>query len=247
MALLAGWWYLRSQIVYGSATGAATDVVGASLHPSLGEYLDFARQWTLLTYRTYWFHFLFFETPGPSFEYFVPMAVGALGIAGLAVAAWRERRRLLDPGHALLRQIVLVVAAVLFLYLPLLYVDVSRMAAGQPFFVNGGRYLLPAYAGVAALLVVGLRTLFRGRLRTLVLVGVALAGAAFCARVYLTYYVERYFGDAGVGETLRRISFDRPEFVTRFSLGLLAVLVLASLLAFAAAVRRADADRVSPP
>lgn len=244
VALLAGWWYVRAQIVYGSATGAASDVIGTSLDPSLGEYLQFARQWTLLTYRTYWFHFVFFETPGPSFEYFMPMAVGALGIAGLAVAAWQERQRLLDPEHPLLRQIVLMVIAAFSLYLPFLYLDVSRMAAGQPFLVNGGRYLLPAYAGVATLLVVGLRRLFRGRLEPYALVGLAVIAAVFCGRVFLQYYVRRYFGDTGVGETLRRIAFDRPAFVTPFSLGLLGLMIIGSLGAFAAAVIRANEDMV---
>ena len=247
IALLAGWWYVRAQLVYGSATGAVSDVVGASKHPSLGDYLGFVRSWTLLTYRTYWFHFVFFETPGPSLEYFVPMAIGAIGIAGLAVAAWSERRRLLDPARARLRQIVLMVLAALLLYLSFLWLDVARMAAGQPFLVNGGRYLVPAYAGVAVLLIIGLRRLFRGRLESYALVGAALVATAFCARVFYRYYIQRYFGEGEVGELLRRISFDRPEFVTPFTLGLLGALVIVSLAAFAVAVLRAPPDTVSTP
>lgn len=247
VVLLAGWWYLRAQLVYGSATGAVSDVVGASQNPGLGDYLSFVRSWTLLTYRTYWFHFVSFETPGPSLEYFVPMAVGAIGIAGLVVAAWSERHRLLDPTRARLRQIVLMVLAALLLYLSFLYVDVARAAAGQPFLVNGGRYLVPAYAGVAVLLIIGLRRLFRGRLESYALVGAALVATVFCARVFYRYYVERYFGEGEVGELLRRISFDRPGFVTPFTLGLLGALVIVSLAAFAVAVRRASPDTVRAP
>ncbi len=47
-----------------------------------------------------------------------------------------------------------------------------------------------------------------------------------------------------MGELLRRISFDRPEFVTPFTLGLLGALVVVSLAAFAGAALRSPADTV---
>ena len=50
-------------IVYGSATGATTPITGgagaaaAPAGASLSDLVDWAREWTGLTYRTYWFHF----------------------------------------------------------------------------------------------------------------------------------------------------------------------------------------------
>ena len=58
VAVLAAWWYLRARIVYGSSTGAVSQ--GGQVDPggsgSLGDYLTWTKEWTGLTYRTYWWH-----------------------------------------------------------------------------------------------------------------------------------------------------------------------------------------------
>ena len=67
--VLAGWWYIRSRIVYGSTTGAAASATtGEGGFPGLGDLLSWTKEWTGLTYRTYWWHYIFFSAPGPSPE-----------------------------------------------------------------------------------------------------------------------------------------------------------------------------------
>jgi 4-amino-4-deoxy-L-arabinose transferase-like glycosyltransferase len=254
IALLAGWWYVRAKLAYGSFTGATTGLSGGPMPvpgaksamgsaagaaapaipaASIGEYLSWVREWLALTYRTYWFHFLFFETPGPrAAEYWLPLLAVPVGIAGIGRAVWQLRRRLLDPGEPLLRQILLMAAAAAVVFLPFLGVDLVRRADGLGFFATGGRYLLPAYPCVAALLVVALCRLLKGRPLTLALGLTAVGAIVMNVRVYDRYWLNRYFGQQDVDELLRRLSFDRPEFVTPVTIALVGVL---AMLAFAGA------------
>lgn len=242
VAVVAGWWYVRSRIVYGSATGAVAGSGAPIASPpvSIGQLLSWAKEWTALTYRTYWFHFVYFDAPRDSIWYFVPAAAGAIGALGLVPVAWQERRRLLDTEHPLLRQMLLMLAAILALYLSFLAVDLQRRSDGAGFYVNGGRYLLPAYAAAATLFVLGLRRLARGPVRASLLIGAGVLAAVFGVRVYVENYLHRYFGEEGLGELLRRLSFDRPEFVTPTTLWLLLALMVASVLAFLVLLARSE-------
>jgi hypothetical protein len=230
----AGWWYLRSLIVYDSATGF-TGLQGTGQHApaTLANLWDWAREWTGFTYRTYWFHHLFYEAPKGAIYYYVPLYAGFLGMLGVALAAVRRRRELLSAENPLLRQIVLLTAAALALYLGVMGTDIKHKIDGIGFNMVGGRYLLPAYAGVVTLLVVGLRELFRERAQPLVLAGLAALGGWFCWSVYGRNYLHRYYGpdDLGWQELFRRMSFDRPEFVTPTSLTVAMLLVFATLVA----------------
>jgi predicted membrane protein DUF2142 len=245
---LVGAWYVRARIVYGSSTGAVGNVLAGGsgeAHHGLGDMLRYAKEWTGLVYRTYWWHYQPGEGPGPSFAKYVPAFFGALGAVGLSLVAWSERRSLLAAGRPLLRQSVILVAAALALYLSFLGVDVTRRADGGSFLVVGGRYLLPAFPAVAVLFVVGLRALIRPAAQPLVFVVVAAAAVVFGIDVYMRFYAHRYFGDVGIGEFMRRLSFDRPEFVTRFSLSVLLVLLAASLIGFVYAVARVERPQVA--
>jgi hypothetical protein len=51
--------------------------------------------------------------------------------------------------------------------------------------------------------------------------------------VWWNTYVHRYYGDAGWGELFRRMSFDRPEFVTQTTIWLALAAAVASFAAFA--------------
>jgi len=234
---VAGWWYVRARIVYGSTTGAVSVGGGAAAPsipaPSIGQLFDWTKEWTGLTYRTYWWHFVYFDAQRGSNWFFVPMLVGAVGAAGLVRAVWQEKWRLLDPVRPLLRQIALLTAAIMAPYLSFLAIDLQRRANGEGFYVNGGRYLLPAYAAAATLMVVGINRLVRGRLRVAAYALLALLASAFAVDVFKDNYARRYFGPEQLGELLRRISFDRPTFVTTTSLWLLLALIMASGLAFA--------------
>ena len=232
--VVAGWWYVRSKIVYGSSTGAVpSSGGGAHVSASLSQLLSWTKEWTGQTYKTYWWHFLWPEVLTHTFWYYVPALVGSVGVLGVFGAAWSERRRLLDPANPRLRQIVVMVAAALSLFLTFLAVDLQRRIDGLSFYVNSGRYLLPAYAAVATLFVVGLLHLVERAARPLVFGAVSVFATYFSLRVFDINYVQRYFGDEGIGELLRRVSFDRPSFVTPFTLGALLALIVALFAAFA--------------
>jgi uncharacterized membrane protein YhaH (DUF805 family) len=72
----------------------------------------------------------------------------------------------------------------------------------------------------------------------------------FCGAIYVEIYAHRYFGDVSWAEVFRRMSFDRPEFVTPAGYFTVAVLLIAALAAFAAlmavAARRARAAGCRP-
>lgn len=237
LAVGAGWWYVRSYIEYGSVTGATTGGVDPGPRQGAPATLDnlwtWITSWTGYTYRTYWFHHVWTEAPKGRIHFYLPGYIGAIGMLGLALVVFRIRRELLDPERPLLRQIVLLTAAALSLYLAIMWVDIKHMLDGTGFSMVGGRYLVPAYAGVAALLVVGLRELIRERLQPLMLAGLALLAGWFCWKVYVLNYMYRYYGNEQTSwDTLfRNMSFDRPEFVTPTSLKVTVALLALALVA----------------
>ena len=224
---LAGWWYARSLVEYGSLTGAATAIVPGGVPAATpGEVAGLVSEWTRLTYRTYWWHFHWWEAPRESVWFLVPAAVGAIGMVGLAAALHAKRGTLLSRRDPLLRHALLLVAAVLVLYLPPLAADVLRRVEGDGFILVAGRFMLPAYPAAVVLLLIGLRRLAPRRLLApacAVLVALA-AGLSWAA--WLHVHVHRYFGEGGWPELFRRMSFDRPEFVTptTFTIALIATL-----------------------
>ena len=117
-------------------------------------------------------------------------------------------------------------------------VDLQRRTDGAGFYVNGGRYLLPAYAAAATLFVIGLLHLVRRAVRPLVFGAVGLLATYFTVHVFVNSYLNRYFDYDGAGELLRHVSFDRPEFVTPVTLSLLAAFTVLSFAAFCVAVAR---------
>jgi Predicted membrane protein (DUF2142) len=232
IALVAAWWYVRARIVYGSFTGAiASPFVAKAQYPDWGaaDLVQWAREWTGLTYRTYWFHYHDFEAPRGSKLFYLPAFIGGIGMLGLVGLAFQRGRELLNPVRADIRQGLVLVAAVLAVYLPIMGVDLIRRTHGDPFYVNGGRYLLPAYGAAVCLLLIGLRWLTTPRARPVVFTTLGAVACWFLWEVWQGNYLGRYFGPASLGETFRRMSFDRPAFVTRSSLMVLLVVALVSL------------------
>jgi 4-amino-4-deoxy-L-arabinose transferase-like glycosyltransferase len=236
--VLAGWWYLRAAIVYDSVTGSTTPITGgasaaAQAGASLSDLVTWAKEWTGLTYRTYWFHFQPVWGPSTSFAKFVPVWLGAAGALGLLRLAWRQRRALLLPEGLLLRQLAVMVAAALVFYLPFLAVDLARRADGLGFYVDGGRYLLPAYAAVVVAFLAGVCELVRRDAWPLVLTAIGVVGLAFGVWVYVRWDLQFFMGHEGVGELFRRMTFNRPAFVTEGFVWALAIAIAASLAGFA--------------
>jgi hypothetical protein len=223
-------------LAYDSATGATTPLSaerpGAGQSASLANLVSWTKEWTGLTYRTYWWHYDFNSAPAASPSKFIPAFLGAIAMLGLLMLGWRERRRLRDPDGPVLRQAVLLVLAALAFYLPFLAVDLMRRADGQPFFVTGGRYLLPAFAGVAVLFLLGVGQLVRREAERLVLWSIGAAALVFGGFVYAKYTLQQYIGFVEPGEILRRLTFDRPAFVTSATVVLLVLCTLAALVLF---------------
>jgi Predicted membrane protein (DUF2142) len=244
VAVLTAWWYIRSRIVYGQATGYTVPITGgtgeAAPGASLGDIISWAWDWTELTYRTYWWNYIFWQAPvGLEGTKRIPLVVGVVGMLGLARLAWRQFRSVLSPESPLLRQAIVLTAAAFAFWLPVMAVDLMRQADGLGFFINGGRYLLPAYAGVAVLLVVGLRELVGRRLQGYVLTLVALLALAFGTFVYIKYSLRHYMGREPLDELIRRMTYHRPAFITETSISVLLGFTVAALAAFSYAVFRA--------
>jgi hypothetical protein len=160
---------------------------------------------------------------------------------------WRRRRALLSGSDPLVRQANLMIAAILILYLPPLGTDILRRFNGEGFILVAGRFLLPAYPAAVALLLIGLRELVPRRFMAWACGALVAVSAAFMWTVWWDTYVHRYYGDAGWSELFRRMSFDRPEFVTQTTLWIALIAALAAFAAFAGLVlARALRDRRPP-
>jgi hypothetical protein len=244
--VLAGWWYVRSEILYGSLAGyTASQIPQAAGHGSttLGHLLSLIKQWVTLTYRTYWWHHFWYEAPRASFVYYIPAIVGGIGIVGLTRLAFARRRTLLGTETPLLRQAVLLTLAALLVWLSVMYTDIQRNIHGAGFELTGGRYLLPAYPAVAILLIAGVRELTPRlpRLQPVALSALALLAGWFCWHTWTVNYAYRYYGRVDNGhivpplggwhELFRRMSFDRPEFITPTTFEVLFVLIFGCLAA----------------
>ena len=239
--LLAAPWYVRAAFVYESATGATTSIVGegsANEAVSLDALVRWTKEWTGITYRTLWWNYDVSQTPPASASKFMPAFLGLIGLLGLALFGWRERRSLLAPERPQLRQAVLLTLAILAFYASFLVVDLLRRAEGQPFFVSAGRYLLPVFAGAAVLFVLGLGQLVRRRAESLALWSSAGVAFVFLLFVYGKYHLDQSVGLEAPGEVLRRLGFDRAPIVTPAFAALLFGLTAASLAGLALAALR---------
>jgi hypothetical protein len=205
---------------------------------AIADLWTYTKDWTSLTYRTYWYHHFYFEA-NPGARYFhLPLYAGIVAGVGLLVVLARNWRRPLAPDRPLLRQILLLVLAALALYLPILAIDLKHFVDGLGFSMTGGRYLLPAFPGVAVLMVLGFRELTPRRAEPFVYAAGAALAAYFCWTVWLREYVDRYYGAEGTswGTRLRNMSFDRPEFVTPTTLRIAIGLIFLSLIGWAVAI-----------
>jgi 4-amino-4-deoxy-L-arabinose transferase-like glycosyltransferase len=240
VAVVAGWWYVRSLIVYGSLLGSTTEVVptGEGEPAGLGSVVNLTWEWTRLTYRTYWWHFYAREAPNGGVAFYAPFAIVAVSMLGLlwAFAGRLRRGALVARADPMVRQTVLMVAAIVILYLPPLATDILRRLNGEGFALVAGRFLLPAYPAVVALVLIGLRQLVPRRFFAWACGALVAIAAAFCWTVYWDTYVHRYFGDAAWGELFRRMSFDRPGIVTETTIWIALAAVVVTFAGFVAVV-----------
>jgi len=243
--LIAGPWYIRAAILYESATGATTPVTGSGKGEpaTIGNLVSWAKEWSGLTYRTYWWHYNPPETPGPSPSKFIPLLLGAFGCLGLLRLAWIERRSLLDRTRPVLRQSALLLLAVLAFWIPFMAVDLARRSHGQIFYLTGGRYLLPAFAGVAVLVLLGIGQLVRQEAEKFVLWMIGVGALVFGCFVYEKYSLDHYIGTEDPGDIFRRMTFDRAPIVTPEFIVFVSVGAVAALIGFAVMVARSDGPK----
>lgn len=166
-ALIAGWWYLRNQLLYGSPTGLGymRDLIGApgTLSWNLPELV--------MVEQSFWAYFGWNNIPMSPWIYWLMRAVVFLALLGLALFCLRRLARRGDapaepswPGLLLLPAWVLVVVVAAANYI---------LFAPNAFC---GRHLFTALPPIAILLFLGLAQLAPRRLHT---------GLALCANLLM--------------------------------------------------------------
>jgi hypothetical protein len=187
-------------------------------------------------YRSYWFDYLSYEVRHENLWFWLPLVGVGLVLAGFVLLVRRQRRTLAVPSSPELRQALLLAFAALVLVVPPLALDTVRGIKGLPFNTEQGRFLTPAYPGLAVIAILAVRELVGRRPRMFAAAVGAWVVAAFVNywHTWIVWVLERFYG-AVRGHWLRALwhaSFDKPTFVTQSSLA--AVLIVA-LAAFAAA------------
>lgn len=256
-AVLAGPWYLyvlvKTHTLLGGTADTAASTPGAVQH-GITYIPRAAYRWFAEVYPGYWFNYEGFLVHDHDGWYYLPLAIGCIGIAGLLAWLWANRHDVLTPGGSAARQALLLIAAPLILLAPPLGIDVSRALNGAPFYVQQARFLTPAYPALAVLFVLGVAQL-AGRRRAAhaaAVAGVVIVAAVFYWHTYLVWSIERYYGslDGGLITLLRHASWDKPEWVgPGWLLGLFGVSAVATVAALAvtfASVRR-EAEGQAPP
>jgi hypothetical protein len=236
-AVVAGWWYVRLLIVTHSILGERGSLTAGAGHgPGILHAPSIAWQWIASVYRGYWFDYLVYEVRIQDIWFWLPLVGIVIVAAGFGPLVWRRRRTLLRPQGTELHVVLLITLTALLLVLPPLALDTLRGIKGLAFNTQQGRFLTPAYPGLAVIAVLSLRELTGGRRRAFpVAVGVFVAGAfVLYWHTWFVWVLERFYG-AIDGHWLRAFlhaSYDKPAFITQ---GVLAAILIAALVAFAGA------------
>jgi len=239
-AVLAGWWYVRLVIVTGSILGERGSLTAANgAHgPGILHAPGVAWRWISDVYRSYWFDYLSYEVKTENIWFWLPVVGIVVIAAGFALLLRRSRRRLFHPEGFELRAVLLITLTAVLLVVPPLALDTLRRVRGLPFTTEQGRFLTPAYPGLAVIAVLALRELTRWSRRAFPIAVATLVAAAFVFywHTWIVWVLERFYG-AVDGHWLRALlhaSYDKPNFVTQASLAaMLIAAVLAFVLAFA--------------
>lgn len=233
-AVLAGWWYVRLVIVTHSPLGARGSLTAGGVHgPGILHAPALAWQWVSDVYRSYWFDYLSYEVRTEDVWFWLPVAGMVVLVPGLILFLRRSRRTLRRPQGFELRTVWLVILTALLLVIPPLALDVVRGAKGLPFDAEQGRFLTPAYPGLAVTAVVALRELtgWSKRLFPICLATLVAAAFVFYWHTWIVWVLERFYGpvDGHWLRALRHASYDKPNLVTQ---GWLATMLIVALLAF---------------
>jgi hypothetical protein len=235
--VLVGWWYVRLFIVTHSILGEEGSLTSGGTHgPGILHAPSLIWQWFSQVYRSYWFDYLSYEVRQTDIWFWLPLIGIVIVLAGFVLLVRRLAGTLTSGESPLLRQVAILALTALVLLLPPLALDILRGARGLPFTSIQGRYLTPAYPGLAVIAVLALKEL-TARIPRAQAPAIAISVvAAFTLywHTWVTWVLERFYGQIGGhwGRALYHASFDKPNFITETSL---TVLLLAAVAAFAAA------------
>ncbi len=259
-AVLAGWWYVYAVSVTGSILGEKGSLTASHFAgPGILHVPSIAWQWLASVYRSYWFDYLGYEVRRQDVWFWLPLVGIIIVAAGFSLLIGRTWRTRTDPASAELRQVAVLVVTALLLLAPPGGLDVLRGARGLPFGENQGRFLTPAYPGLAVIAVLALRELSakRPRLFPLSVAAMVIGAFVFYCHTWIVWVLERFYGPIA-GHWLRALyhaSYDKPNFITQGSLAaMMIVAVLAFISAFAVVIwgawpgrRSAQGNTDQPP
>jgi 4-amino-4-deoxy-L-arabinose transferase-like glycosyltransferase len=148
--VVAGWWYVRAWILYGTPLGLSTHYEAPWAVAAVGQRIKPAAAWREV-FDSFWGAFGWGNIKYPAWVYAILAAMVLAAAAGLGLAAWRWWR---DGRKSQRRPLVLVLLALSVLGLAVaLEIWMRQVTAPH------GRLLFPALAAVATLLVAGWRAL----------------------------------------------------------------------------------------
>lgn len=235
-AVLAGWWYTYLLITTHSILGAEGSLTAANgAHgPGILHAPSIAWQWIASVYRSYWFDYLSYEVRTQDIWFWLPvvgMVIVAVGVVLLLRRSWRT---MFAPAGFELRIVLVLTLTALLLVIPPLALDILRGAEGLPFDAQQGRFLAPAYPGLAVIAVLALRELTRWSRRAFPIAAALFVAAAFVfyCHTWVVWVLERFYGpiDGHWLRALEHASYGKPTFVTQGSLAAMLILAVAAFV-----------------
>jgi hypothetical protein len=152
-AVLAGWWYVRNQILYGDPL-AWNLFLSSQQHMvrtgpyGLTEFADFVGQ----LQRTFWGAFGYMHITLPAWTYNFFWIIAGVASVGLVVGIVRQRRQVSVRKASTMTWLVLLAALALW-FISFVRFSIATVGAGH------ARYMFPVLAAISVMIVVGLSQL----------------------------------------------------------------------------------------
>lgn len=251
--VLAGWWYIYVHSATNSFLGeakfapaqaqaavgapvAAVVAHGPSFLHALSQMPSAMWLWIQQVYRSYWFTFLFYEVHPVNYWFWLPVAGMVIVVAGLLVFLIRRGRRTFRADGGPQRSVILILFTACLLAIVPMWMDSWSLVHGGGFLTQQGRFLTPAYPGLAVITVIAAGELTGHRRRIYPLATGALVIAAFLLywHSWIRWVLEAFYGFVAGHWHLELLhaSFDKPNFITA---GSLAAIWVTALVVFGAA------------